>query len=1044
MASDSDDGEENVCPICHRTFETMAGIRLHWTRGHTMNEIDTAINESLTQHLPNIPPPPDVNTQTQSRSTVSSAASSSAQSATELLANRITCNDCGFVAKNERGLNVHLRSHNNQETVGDPQHLPAQFDFDPNSTADIIQRFGELIYKCKCSVPLVRIIQKSVRTVVCQELTKAVEYVVEKNDLFAWCRLMSFPIIVLNTIPKSSFKDNHRPNIIRHNLKIYSKLNDVASIFNELLNLWSYDRPKRPLSNSEKLIIKIAQRKISEGDISGAVRVLSSDDRIADHTQENIDKLEHKHPDENSDLDKENIQNLEPFDTSTEQIVNAIKHFPISSSGGIDGMRPRHLKDLISFSCGDASRMLTSAIAKLINIIRSGEIFADIEHIFYGASLIALAKDNGDIRPIAIGLVWRRLAGKIGCFAVKDSVSQLLAPISNGFGVQGGSEAIVHAVRAYAKANHAAPTAIIKFDFSNAFNEIFRNFLLNEIKTTAPSLFPMLKQAYRRPSSLFFGDAIILSKRGTQQGDPCAPAAFSIALRPLTHSLRSKLNSWFLDDGTIGDVFNVLLEDIRRVLAFSIESGLSLNPAKCEIYFINAPPEAKENMLDELNQLLPGIKVLDNSSFRLLGAPILEEGISESLSKGLDTVKTLCKRLPLLDIHPALTLLRSSLSSPRFQYLLRTAPTFSHVAELTEIDEFYRHTLEEITNNKLSDNSWIQGSLPMAYAGLGIRRTVDLAHPAYFSSVFQSEDLSNRILAQSKLTIINSDFDSSLQAYPVALIPPNVESKRIQSHWDNLRSKSTFDELLSSSGPTDRARLLSSSTQPSSKWLQAVPSQQLGLLLDNDSARVAVALRLGNNVCEPHRCICGEMVDPKGYHALSCNKTSGKYVCHSTINKTFSMAFSSAQVPNRLEPYGLSRRDGKRPDGITSYPWSKGRLLIWDVTIVNTMAGKYIRSSSLTSGAAADEAERNKHNLYIDLKEHYVFTPLAFEAFGAIGPETSIFLKKLGKLMKEHTGEKRSLDYLLQRISIAIQRSNAVSIRDSFGTNGGNDFNVFK
>ena len=123
----------------------------------------------------------------------------------------------------------------------------------------------------------------------------------------------------------------------------------------------------------------------------------------------------------------------------------------------------------------------------------------------------------------------------------------------------------------------------------------------------------------------------------------------------------------------------------------------------------------------------------------------MEEDISDALSKVLDTVKILCKRLPLLDMHPALRLLRSSLSSPRFQYLLRTSPTFSHVTELTEIDEFYRHTLEEITNNKIDDTSWIQGSLPMAFSGLGIRRTVDLAHPAYFSSVFQSEDLSSPV-----------------------------------------------------------------------------------------------------------------------------------------------------------------------------------------------------------------------------------------------------------------------------------------------------------
>ena len=164
---------------------------------------------------------------------------------------------------------------------------------------------------------------------------------------------------------------------------------------------------------------------------------------------------------------------------------------------------------------------------------------------------------------------------------------------------------------------------------------------------------------------------------------------------------------------------------------------------------------------------------------------------------------------------------------------------------------------------------------------------------------------------------------------------------------------------------------------------------------------------------------------------------------HSEINKIFSMAFIAASFPNKLEPYGISRRDGKRPDGITSYPWSQGRSLIWDVTVVDTVAQSYLHMTSNTIGAAADQAERDKHNNYIDLKSQYNFTPLAFETFGSIGPETSIFLKKLGKLMKKHTGEPRSLDFLMQRLSIAIQRGNAINIRSTFADSRDSENNVF-
>ena len=69
---------------------------------------------------------------------------------------------------------------------------------------------------------------------------------------------------------------------------------------------------------------------------------------------------------------------------------------------------------------------------------------------------------------------------------------------------------------------------------------------------------------------------------------------------------------------------------------------------------------------------------------------------------------------------------------------------------------------------------------------------------------------------------------------------------------------------------------------------------------------------------------------------------------------------------------------------------------------------------------------------FVRQKCQYIFTPLAFESFGAVGPETSVFLKELGKRMARNSGEPRSLDYLLQRISVAIQRRNSVRIRDTF------------
>lgn len=215
MDSDSDSGAEHVCPICQRSFDSMAGIRRHWSKGHTTGEIEEAVNIAISQNIPAGDTVNIVNSQPTIQPTGSQRILNP-NTQNEIVNNRVTCAVCGFLAKNERGLNIHLRTHNNQDSIGDPQEFPAQFDFDPNDTKAIIQRFGELIYRCKSSIPIVRIIQKSVRTAVCQDFTNVIEQSVAKNDVLSWCRLLSFPLIVLNTIPKSSFKDNHRPNIVRH------------------------------------------------------------------------------------------------------------------------------------------------------------------------------------------------------------------------------------------------------------------------------------------------------------------------------------------------------------------------------------------------------------------------------------------------------------------------------------------------------------------------------------------------------------------------------------------------------------------------------------------------------------------------------------------------------------------------------------------------------------------------------------------------------------------------------------------------------------
>ena len=66
--------------------------------------------------------------------------------------------------------------------------------------------------------------------------------------------------------------------------------------------------------------------------------------------------------------------------------------------------------------------------------------------------------------------------------------------------------------------------------------------------------------------SFFYGDSVIKSCEGTQQGDTESPALFSDSIRGLIDSLESKRNLWCLDDGNLSDYYRTNLKDLKKIV----------------------------------------------------------------------------------------------------------------------------------------------------------------------------------------------------------------------------------------------------------------------------------------------------------------------------------------------------------------------------------------------------------------------------------------------------------------------------------------------
>ena len=165
--------------------------------------------------------------------------------------------------------------------------------------------------------------------------------------------------------------------------------------------------------------------------------------------------------------------------------------------------------------------------------------------------------------------------------------------------------------------------------------------------------------------------------------------------------------------------------------------------------------------------------------------------------------------------------------------------------------------------------------------------------------------------------------------------------------------------LSEAADDTERARLLAVAAPESGAWLRALPVSALGLRMDDDTVRIAVGLRLGAPTCGPHQCRdCSVEVDVFGRHSLSCKKSEGRHFRHSALNDIVKRGLSAAHIPSGLEPTGLLRSDGERPDGVTLAPWSSGCLLVWDATCPDTFAISYRAQATSESGRVAESAER--------------------------------------------------------------------------------------
>ena len=156
-----------------------------------------------------------------------------------------------------------------------------------------------------------------------------------------------------------------------------------------------------------------------------------------EHT-ENV--MKEKHPlaqgaPDLSDLAAPSRAQVPEFDSTL--VKKMLKSFSRGTAPGPTGLRAQHLKDAVRSAHGDEAIEQITSTCNLLARGNAPEFFA--QHLA-GASLMALQKPAGGIRPIAIGEVLRRLVAKCFCNVYERDATAYLWPRQIGVAAPLGAE----------------------------------------------------------------------------------------------------------------------------------------------------------------------------------------------------------------------------------------------------------------------------------------------------------------------------------------------------------------------------------------------------------------------------------------------------------------------------------------------------------------------------------------------------------------------------------------------------------------------------
>ena len=898
-------------------------------------------------------------------------------------------------------------------------------------------------------------VPKAARNLWAQALVRALAAVVAYNTVDAWTELEMLPKCVLVNAPRGGRK-NKRASAA------FTEDRLTRWLEGERMELWEARAARAPAGrgdNSESAKIRRAKSFGRDGYDSKACAMCLSTGACAESeaVAEDLRTLHPAHAPPQCSV----FSSLPPAAEIDEVLVERmLRSFPADSAPGPSGLRVQHIRDALMPAY---STQVLEQLTSIAQLLAKGEAPAEVAQDLAGTALIALPKAKGWVRPIVIGELLRRLTGKCLCSVVKEDARAFFHPVQVGVACPSGVEAAIHAAREWASASaHDSTKGFIKLDFSNAFNCVSREQALSQVTERFPSLSRWAHWCYRNPSNLRFGDFVIQSTEGVQQGDPLGPLLFAAALQPLALALRNfehggkrlDLAAFYLDDGFLAGDLDLLGKALALVQREAEAIGLTLSIGKCELIIPAGMASSDVNEIFPPSLLfdpLAGVSRVNwSGDFELLGAPIGCSDHCEKFTMGKASgAHAIWELLPKLeDPQMALRLLRQCASICKLTHCMRGTPPELQHAALQSFDESLRSAFCTTTGLLPDHAQWDQACRSLRYGGLGLRSCSRHAAAAYVASRSGSDQLVRDLLPEQVLSSSDRiDFLSQARQEFGALLPdaggeltdPSAPAK--QKSLSEALDEASFNKHYTAAGLAERASLLSECEAGARAFWSAIPNSSLGLSVGAAEFVEEIRSRLCIQICPNDKwCpLCDAIFDTHARHARTCNAGGDRVMRHNALRNFIFRFAQQAGLSPELERPGLlipslpdeGKQNARRPADVYLPRWSRGSPAALDFAVTAPF-----KQSSLTLAAkealaaASDYTSRKKTHLNTAESCQQLgisFLPMVVETTGAWSADATKVLGQLAAAVAAATGRHFSTLYaeLLQGAAVRVRRANA-------------------